>query len=480
MKRREFLGCLGLGAASLAGCSTVQHRTAVPSQKPCPPNVIFILIDDLGYTDVGCFGSTFYETPNIDRLATSGVRFTQAYAACPVCSPTRASIMTGQYPARLKLTDFLKGKRSPEDSPILTAPYADQLPLEATTIAEILHDAGYTAAHIGKWHLGNDDFGPLKQGFDVNVGGNYGGGPRSYFWPKWQLNVPIKGDVEGEYLTDRLATEACRFIEANRDRPFFLNLCHYSVHIPLEAKADKIAKYEAKLKAHPPSPGQQNNTLYAAMIESVDECVGRIVATLDQCGVSQNTILFFFSDNGGLSVKEGPNTPATTNAPLRDGKGYLHEGGIREPLIVVWPGVVQPGSASPIPVCSVDFFPTICAMTGARVPRTMSLDGIDITPVLREPSATLHRDALYWHYPHFSNQGGRPSGAIRVGDWKLIEDYEHGKIELYNLADDIGETRNLAETESQRARHMLGMLKRWREKVDATMPPPNPAYRPPK
>lgn len=476
MKRREFLGCLGLGAASLAGCAT----SRVCASSPHPPNIIFILIDDLGYGDIGCFGSTFYETPHIDRLAASGVRFTQAYAACPVCSPTRASIMTGQYPARLKLTNFLKGKLSPEDSPVLTAPYADQLPLEATTIAEVMRSAGYVAAHIGKWHLGNDDFGPLKQGFDVNVGGNYGGAPRSYFWPKWGKNPPIEGNAEGEYLTDRLADEACRFIEANRNKPFFLNLCHYSVHIPLEAKADKIAKYEAKLKAHPPAPDQQNNAIYAAMIESVDECVGRIVATLDQCGITQNTILFFFSDNGGLSVKEGANTPATTNAPLRDGKGYLHEGGIREPLIAVWPGVAQPGSTSRTPVCSVDFFPTICAMAGARAPRTIPLDGIDITPVLRETSATLRRDALYWHYPHFSNQGGRPSGAIRVSDWKLIEDYEYGKIELYNLADDIGETRNLAETEPQRARHLLGMLRKWREKVDATMPPPNPAYHPPK
>jgi arylsulfatase A len=416
-----------------------------------------MLVDDLGYSDVECFGSTFYETPNIDRLAASGIRFTQAYAACPVCSPTRASIMTGKSPARLKLTNFLKGVRSPEDSPVLTAPYADALALEEVTVAEILREAGYVTGHVGKWHLGGKGFDPETQGFDAC----------------------FPGDGTDPYRADALTDEACRFVESNRDRPFFLYCCQYTVHIPLKTKPEKLAKYEAKLAAHPPRAGDQSNPHYAAMVESMDDGIGRLIETLHRCGIADNTAVFFFSDNGGLSVHEGPLTPATTNAPLRNGKGYLHEGGIRTPLIASWPGVTKPGRVCSTPVCSIDFLPTMCAM--ARVSPesagTHDVDGIDLSDLLSGNNVPQRGDALYWHYPHFSNQGGRPGGAIRSGDWKLIENYEFGDLELYDLNHDIGEVHNVAKEKRERASTLLEMLRNWRAKVDATMPPRNPAYK---
>ncbi|MBX7254951.1 MAG: sulfatase [Candidatus Hydrogenedentes bacterium] len=478
INRRDFLTLASAASLSAAGCATWARHEKQPTR---PPNFVFILIDDLGYADVGCFGSTFHETPNIDRLAAGGERFTQAYAACPVCSPTRASIMTGKYPARLKLTDYLKGKRSPEDSPLSPAPYLDELPLEEITVAEALRTAGYATGHVGKWHLGKRGFWPEDQGFDFNFGGCYSGMPKSYFWPAWKGNPPIEGESEGQYLADRLTDEACRFIEANKDRPFYLNFCHYSVHVPIEAKPDKLAKYEEKLKQHPANPGEQNNPRYAAMVESVDDSVGRVMETLERCGIAENTVVVFFSDNGGLSVEEGAHTPATTNAPLRDGKGYLHEGGIREPMIVSWPAAIAAGSVCETPVCSIDFMPTVCALAGVdfRSAGARDVDGVDLSGLLRNPRATLRRDALYWHYPHFSNQGGRPGGAVRAGDWKLIENYEYGKLELYNLKDDIGEAKNLAEVEPARAAQLLEMLRAWRDRVDANMPTPNPKYVPP-
>ena len=471
MDRRGFLGAVA-ASALMAGCETAA------AEKERPPNIVFMLIDDMGYADIGCFGSTFYETPNIDRLAKSGMRFTQAYAACPVCSPTRASIMTGKYPARLKLTDFLKGSKSPEDSPLLPALYRDELPLEEVTVAEVLRQAGYATGHVGKWHLGKKGFWPEDQGFQFNYGGCYSGMPRSYFWPDWEDNPPIKGSFDGEYLADRLTDEACRFIEAHQTKPFYLNFCHHSVHVPLQAKADKVAKYEAKLAAHPPLPGQQHNAVYAAMVESVDDSVGRVMETLKRCGIEQDTLFIFFSDNGGLSVEEGKLTPATTNAPLRDGKGYLHEGGLREPMVMSWPGTVPPGTQCETPVCSIDFLPTLAAL-GKTTPETAGardIDGVDLSKLMVAPDAPLPREALYWHYPHFSNQGGRPGGAVRMGDWKLIENYEVGDLELYNLKQDVGERNNLAKSEPERANKMLEKLRAWRRLVDANMPRPNPHF----
>ncbi|HNR31378.1 MAG TPA: sulfatase [Candidatus Hydrogenedentes bacterium] len=473
LDRRSFLSMAALSAGMwLGGAPRAAHGT-VPAEDR-KPNIVFILIDDLGYADLGCFGSDFHETPHLDRMAAEGMRFTHAYAAAPVCSPTRASIMTGKYPARLHLTNFLKGTLSPEDAPVRTAPYADQLPLEETTIAEALRDAGYATCHVGKWHLGGKGFWPEDQGFEVNIAGGASGMPRSFFWPDWKGNPPLDGGVDGEYLTDRLTHEACRFIEAHKDRPFFLYLSHYAVHIPLQAKADKIAKYEAKLARLADAP-KQRNPHYAAMLESVDESIGTVLDILRRCGIANDTLVVFFSDNGGLSVEEGPLTPATDNHPLRAGKGYLYEGGIREPMIVWRPGAVPPNTVCEAPVTSTDFFPTFCALAGVDPTAVAAggvLDGVDLGLLFGNPTRALGREALYWHYPHFSNQGGRPAGAVRVGDWKLIEHYEHGNVELFHLRDDIGETNNLAERHLRRARRLRALLDAWRREVDATMPPP--------
>jgi arylsulfatase A len=468
LSRRTFLtaAASSLAAAVLAPAARAQQ----------PPNIVFILIDDMGWADVGCNGSTFHETPHIDRLAQSGMRFTNGYAACPVCSPTRASIMTGKYPARLKLTDWLKGKRQPEASPILHAEYLDELPLEEVTIAEALKTKGYTTAHVGKWHLGGEGFLPENQGFDINIGGNQFGAPGSFFWPEWAERTPVEGEFDGQYLTDFLSEAACDFIETHQDEPFFLHLSHYSVHTPLMGKEHLVEKYEKKLETGPPPVGAQDNPIYAAMVESVDDSVGRVLDTLTRCGLDDNTIVVFFSDNGGLSVIEGRHTPATTNSPLRAGKGYLYEGGVREPCIVRWPGVTDAGAVSDTPVCSIDFFPTFCAAAGISADaQPDNMDGVDISPVLRDAGAKLDRDALYWHYPHFSNQGGRPGGAIRKGKWKLIERYEDGTLELYDLERDPSEQSNKAYVNPEIARELQAQLAAWRESVDANMPRPNPA-----
>ncbi len=437
------------------------------------PNVVLILIDDLGRNDLGCYGSTYYRTPHIDRLAADGLRCTDAYAACPVCSPTRASILTGKYPARLHLTDWLPGRSDRPDQRLLRPAIRQQLPLEEVTLAEALKAAGYATAHVGKWHLGGEGFGPQQQGFDRNVAGDQTGSPASYFAPfrnrQGRFMPGLEQATDGEYLTDRLTAEAERFIDANRDRPFFLYLAHYAVHIPLRAKAEMVAKYPTGGR-----PGTQNNPIYAAMVESVDESIGRVVKKLDDLGLTQRTLVIFTSDNGGLSVLEGPNTPSTTNAPLREGKGFLYEGGIREPLLIKWPGVIRPGTTSDVPVSSIDLFPTVlevCGVTSAARP-----DGVSLVPVLK--GGRLDRDALYWHYPHYSNQGGRPGAAVRAGDLKLIEFYEQGRRELYDVRRDPGETRNLAADRPESVRVLAAKLDLWRLAVEAQMMRPNPDYVP--
>jgi len=476
MNRREFLALMSVLAQ---GCRTAAQETP-HGRAARKPNVVFILADDLGWSDLGCYGSTLHETPNLDALARDGIRFTQAYAAAPVCSPTRASILTGKYPARLHLTNFLKGVLSPETSPVLTAPYVDQLDLSEVTIAEALKTAGYKTAHIGKWHLGKEPYSPDHQGFDLWAG--KGDGVRSYFWPGWKSSVDLEGDYDGQYIAEKLAREAAAFIEANRDVPFYLNLCHFSVHIPIQAPKDKVAKYQAKIAAHPPAPGAQSNPHYAAMVECLDDSVGIVLDAVRRAGIADNTIVVFFSDNGGLSVHEGDLTPATTNAPLRAGKGYLYEGGIREPLIVRWPERVRPDTRCDAPVTSVDFLPTFCALAGTdpAAAGARDLDGIDVSALLDAPETNLHRTDLFWHYPHFANQGGLPSSAIRSGDYKLIEFHEMGNIELYNLKDDPGEQHDLAKDHPDIAERMYAALKAWREKVNATMPPKNPHYIAPK
>lgn len=462
------LGLLLVGALSaFTGTPALAQADRAPK-----PNFIFILIDDLGWADIGCFGSTFYETPHLDQLARRGMRFTAGYAACPVCSPTRASIMTGKYPARLHLTDWLPGRTDRPTQKLLPPSFRQQLPLEEVTLAEALKPAGYVSASIGKWHLGSEPYWPPQQGFDLNIGGTHTGSPPGGYFKFKTPTLTAANDKE--YLTDRLTAEAEQFIADNKDRPFFLYLAHYAVHIPLQPKPELVPRYQARAQ-----PGQpQNNPVYAAMIQSMDESVGRIVRKLDEVKLTERTVIFFTSDNGGLSVKEGPNTPATSNAPLRTGKGYLYEGGIRVPWIVSWPGAVQPGRVCPTPVSSVDFYPTILEMAGIRTAPGQGIDGVSLVPLLKQ-TGNIEREALYWHYPHYSNQGGKPGGVVRRGDYKLIEFYEDGQRELYNLKDDLGETTNLADKLPEETVQLHKLLVQWRAAVGAQMPTANPNYQPP-
>jgi arylsulfatase A-like enzyme len=460
LDRRSFLKCSAAGALGyLAGAWARSAMAKEEEAPPKKPNFVFFLVDDLGWRDVGCYGTKFYETPNIDRLAREGMRFTDAYAACPVCSPTRASILTGKYPARLSLTDWIPGQR--EKNPKLLVPkFNQELPLEEVTIAEALKATGYACASIGKWHLGGEPYYPDKQGFDLNVGGTAKGSPPSYFSP---YGIPTLADgPKGEYLTDRLADEAEKFIEQNRYRPFFLYLPHFAVHTPIQGKEEIAAKYARK----PPDGGQKNAT-YAAMIESVDQSVGRVMKKLDALGLADRTVVFFMSDNGGLAG-------ITSNAPLRAGKGTLYEGGIREPMIVKWPGVVRSGTTASTPVTSTDFYPTILEMAGLPPKPEQHVDGLSIMPLLKE-SGPLRRDTLYWHYPHYHRT--TPAGALRHGDWKLIEYFEDGRLELYNLRDDLGEANDLATAMPEKARELQKMLAEWRRSVGAQMPTPNPDYK---
>ncbi len=425
-----------------------------------PPNVIFILVDDMGYADVGVYGNTYHQTPHIDRLAAEGMRFTNAYAAAPNCSPTRASILTGRWPARVGVTQYLSGNFLPH-AKLFQAQLPDGLPLKETVLAEPLGEAGYATASIGKWHLGADEYLPEHRGFDLNFAGGHWGHHQKMFAPHPVL--PIPDARPGDYLTDRLTAESEKFIEANRDRPFFLYLPLYSVHSPIEGKADLIAKYRGRT-----DPSGRNNAKYAAMVEGVDQCVGRITAKLAELGLDGRTILFFFSDNGGVERW-------AFNGGFRRGKGWMYEAGIREPLLVKWPGVVEPGSVSGVQVSSVDFYPTILEMTGVADKGDHFSDGLSLAPVLRQ-SGELRRDALFWHYPHYSNAGSAPAGAVREGKWKLLEFFEDGHLELYDLEADPGEKNDLAMRMPALVKRLHGRLRGWRAEVGAQMPVPNPDY----
>ncbi len=462
MQRRILI--IGLWLASAFPAHAGQER----------PNVILIVADDLGWADLGCYGSRFHRTPHLDKLAAGGCRFTQAYSASPVCSPTRAALMTGRHPARLHLTDWLPGRPDLPAQKLARPVIRQELPLEQETLAESLHAAGYATAHVGKWHLGGAGFEPTRQGFDVNIAGDSAGSPLSYFAPFSRQGRTMPGLAvapEGQYLTDRLTDEAVRFLDANRSRPFFLYMPHYAVHIPMKAKEELIAKYPGwDGTPH----GRQENLVYAAMLESLDESVGRIVAKVADLGLAGKTLIVFTSDNGGLATLEGPNTPPTINAPLREGKGYLYEGGLRVPLIVRWPDRVAKRVENS-PVWSADLPMTVKALCG--LPGPIAGDGVSLASLLTEARPLASRP-LFWHYPHYSNQGGRPGGAVRDGDWKLIEDYQTGRRELFDLGRDVSESTNLAESQPEKVEELAAKLAAWREAIDAQMPTPNPAYAP--
>jgi arylsulfatase A-like enzyme len=481
LTRRDFLrytACLAAEAAISAGTYGGTRKDA-----SAPLNFVFILADDLGWADTGCYGSDLHETPNIDRLAQQGMRFTNAYAAASVCSPTRASIMTGKYPARLHMTIWYEASANPPHNRKLIPPVTQgNLPLKEVTIAEVLKKAGYFTAHVGKWHLGDAGHYPETQGFDVNVGGTFWGAPPTYFYPykgaqryggEFRYVPHLEFGHKGEYLTDRLTNEALGILDKVKDKPFFLNLCYHTVHTPIEGKPELVEHYKKKVR-----PGMHHqNYEYAAMVQSLDENVGRIMAKLDELGIADRTVVFFFSDNGGF-VNKYETRVVTNNYPLRSGKGSLYEGGVREPLIIRWPGVTQAGSVCPEPVCSIDFYRTILEMNGlAGDPKhNAELDGLSLVPLLRNPNARLKRKALYWHYPHYYPTTS-PVSSVRQGDWKLLEYFEDGHVELYNLASDVGEQNNLAGRMSEKARELRTRLAAWRKSVNAQMPAPNPKYK---
>ena len=489
--RRHFLKKVGLLSATLTiggvtGCAD-DIAVKTPARKP---NFVFFLIDDLGWTDLGCYGSSFYETPNIDKLAAESMRFTNAYAACPVCSPTRASIMAGKYPARMNTTDFF-GAPQPDDrrsknKPVLPAPYVDRLPLKEVTIAEALRQADYSTFFAGKWHLGpSEEYWPKRQGFDINKGGASRGSPYKpgrYFVPYG--NPRLEDGPKGEHLPDRLATETVKFIKDNKHKPFLAYLSFYSVHTPLMSRDDLKQKYTEKkkklgLKDEWGKEGQrkvrlvQEHAVYAGMIDAMDQACGKVLDTLKQLGLDDNTVVIFMSDNGGLSTSEGH---PTSNLPLRAGKGWLYEGGIREPMMIKWPSVAKPSSVCAEPVISTDFYPTMLEMAGLDPLPLQHVDGVSLAPLLRG-AKSLGRKAIYWHYPHYGNQGGFPGSAIRMGDYKLIANYINDSIELYNLKNDIGEKNNLAEKLPKKTGELKTKLDKWRNEVDAKMPTPNPAIK---
>ncbi|MDP6526705.1 MAG: sulfatase [Kiritimatiellia bacterium] len=417
------------------------------------PNVIFFMVDDLGWTDFGCYGSDFYETPNIDKLAASGMKFTNGYAACTVCSPTRASLMTGKYTPKHGVTNFIHSKTM-------------KLKHEEITIAEALKEAGYRTAHVGKWHLAPrgvkdyKDYYPTHHGFDINIGGGHWGAPGSYFHPyqgkKAVENIP-PGGKKGDFLTDRLTDETLKIINNWKAEPFFVHLAYYAVHTPVMGKPELVKHFADK------APGKvHKKPAYAALLRSVDDSVGRILAELEKLGIAENTLIIITGDNGGLMSQ-------TRNAPLRAGKGSVYEGGVREPTIVRWPGVTPAGSVCDTPVITMDFYPTILKVTGAKgdAAHNKAVDGVDITALLRDPKAKLGRDNLFWYFPHKHGGGARPYASLRHKDMRLVKWFSDNRLELYDLKADISESKNLAKTMPEKAKELDAILTAWLKETNA-------------
>ena len=493
-------------------------------------NVVFFLVDDLGWSDVGCYGSTFYETPNIDDFAEEGLRFTDAYAACHVCSPTRASILTGKYPASINLTDWLPGRNDFPFQKLKNVEINQHLPYELITLPEVLKENGYSTAIIGKWHLGDERASATLHGFDLQLPlWNKGWPNKGYYFP-YEMEGLEEGK-EGEYLTDRLTEEALKYIENNKDNPFFLYLSHFAVHDPIQGRKDLVEKYAGKsekmsysgepfiLEGNPDDEDvptreelneliqkpdyqgykifedgtvkikqHQDNIEFAAMVESMDESFGRILGKLKDLGLDNNTLVVFYSDNGGMSAANFYNPDrrigarnldkafATSNLLLRGAKGWMYEGGIRVPLIIKNPESTLSNTICDVPVSSPDFYPTILDILDIDVP--VNVDGVSLKPLL-EGEKQIAREAIYWHFPHYSNHGMQsPGGAIRMGDYKLLEYFENGTIQLFNLKEDIGEQHDLSGIEKEKAEELLDNLHQWQNRIGAHMMPVNPNYDP--
>jgi arylsulfatase A-like enzyme len=502
-------------ALALANVGTMQSQQK--EQKPF--NVVFFLVDDLGWSDIGCYGSSFYETPNIDRFASEGVRFTDAYAACHVSSPSRASLLTGRYPASINLTDWLPGRKNYPFQSLKNVVINQHLPYDIPTIPKILQENNYHTAIFGKWHLSEDtaSTSTSRHGFDLHIPDYNKGWPNTGYFSPYGLKK-LEGGQDGEYLTDRLTTEALAYIETNKNQPFFLYLSHFAVHDPIEGRPDLVEKYKKKLagKTAPQTPAfilegnpdspfinpqqehpdyrvfpdrtvkikqHQDNVQFAAMVEAMDESFGRVVNKLKELGIDDRTIVIFYSDNGGMSAANfyNPNriikeeeldkTFSTSNLPLRGAKGWLYEGGIRVPLIIKYPQKGLQGIVSDVPVTSPDFLPTILNMLGIQ--STATVDGVSIVPLL-QGETKIERDAIFWHFPHYSNHGMQsPGGAVRCGDYKLLEYYENNTVQLFNLKDDIEEQHDLSAEQPEKVKKLRDKLHNWRKQIDAKMMLPN-------
>ena len=470
-------------------CALCVFITAAPALDAAKQtNFLFFLVDDMGWADIGANGSTYHETPNIDRLARSGMRFTQGYAAGSVCSPTRASIMTGRHPVRVDIADWIPGQANRPANPLLHPEDRSHLPLEETTIAEALKEHGYQTFFAGKWHLGDKGQWPTDQGFDINIGGHHRGSPPGGYYGPWS-NPTLKAKRKDEYLTERLTEESVKFLEErDQAKPFLLYLSYYNIHTPIQAYKKHIDHYqskaakafEGKTPTEPEHDGtnrlRQDNPALATMVAAVDDSVGVLLAKLTELKLDENTVVIFFSDNGGLSTLQRGRFGPGCNLPLRAGKGWLYEGGVREPTIIRAPGVTQPGSVSHKPLISMDFFPTMLDLAGLPLKPKLHVDGRSLLSQLKG-NDTGNR-TLHWHYPHYHGSSWKPGASIRDGDWKLIEFYHYNNFELYNLAKDPGERTNLAKRNPRKAAELRAKLSAWQKQIKAKMPAPNPDYKP--
>ena len=480
------------------------------------PNIITILLDDMGWTDLSCCGSDFYESPNIDALKERGMTFSRAYAACPVCSPSRASFLTGKYPATLGLTDWIshpgtsdgkykeehdKTKKRSDIQPcrgkLIDAPYIKHLPDGHPTLAELLRENGYATWHIGKWHLGTEEYYPEKKGFDVNYGGCFWGKARyGYHMP---CNIPtLENGPDGEFLTDRLTDEAIKLIKnRDKDKPFMLDLWYYSVHVPIDAKEDQVEYFKKKAERmgldrkeaysegefYPVEHKKDQRVLrrlfhsdpqYAALIYNVDLNVGRLITALEKEGIMEDTVVVFTSDNGGLATSMGS---PTCNAPAREGKGWIYDGGTRVPAFVVWDGHIRAGSVCDTPITTPDYFPTFLELAGVQNPDGNTLDGQSLARLFTE-NGKLPERPIFWHYPHYSSHGGTPGAVVMLGNYKLIEFFEDGELELYDIVNDVSESNNLRDAFPEKTAHLAELLHAWQSSVEALMPEKNPDYVP--
>lgn len=488
MRYQTFLSTL-ITISFFASCTTKQEKDAMDTEKP---NILFILADDLGYHDLSCMGSKYYETPHIDRIANEGMIFTNGYATCQVCSPSRASIMLGQFPARHGITDWIGAKtreawrEAGRFNKLLPPEYVHNLPQEAVTLPEALKEAGYKTFFAGKWHLGEKGSWPEDHGFDINKGGWDVGSPKGgYFSPF--VNPNLKNKQDGENLSMRLAQETVEFLKQNNPKttgqPVLAYLSFYAVHSPIQTTREKWAKYRQKAEDQGIAPKGfemahflpvrqvQDNPVYAGLVEAMDDAVGTVLEALDALELSDNTIVIFTSDNGGVAAGDAF---ATSNLPLRGGKGYQYEGGIREPYFIKVPGLTKGGASNPTPVTGTDFYPTLLDLAGLDLKPEQHLDGLSLVPLLK--GETMDKRPLIWHYPHYGNQGGEPSSIIREGDWKLIHYYEDGRVELFNLGSDLEEKRDVARQRPELVAKLSETLFSFLNEVGARYPEPDPEY----